>query len=171
MPQRVTQFLPGSFYHLYNRALSGVLLFSSPDDYKRLLRMLKAHLECYQAAIIAYCLLPTHYHFVLRQNGEVPLSRLVQTLFNGYVQATNKARQCRGPRCEGRFHAKLIGTDDHLLQVCRYVHPNPVEAGLVTRPEEWPWSNYREWMGLRHSNLVCREVVEALVAVYGDYRL
>jgi putative transposase len=171
MPQRVTQFLPGSFYHLYNRALSGVLLFASPDDYKRLLRMLKAHLECYQAAIIAYCLLPTHYHFVLRQNGEVPLSRLVQTLFNGYVQATNKARQRRGPRCEGRFHAKLIGTDDHLLQVCRYVHLNPVEAGLVTRPEEWPWSNYREWMGLRHGNLVCREVVEALVAVYGDYRL
>jgi hypothetical protein len=48
---------------------------------------------------------------------------------------------------------------------------NPVEAGLVARPEEWPWCNYPEWIGIRNGALVCREVVDALVAVYGEYRL
>lgn len=125
MPPRPTPFSPDRYYHIYNRALSGALLFESADDYKRLLRMLKPLLELHRATVIAYCLLPTHFHLVLRQDGEVPLSRLVQTLLNGYVQATNKRRQRRGPLCEGRFHAKAIKS---------YARWHSASFGAILRP-------------------------------------
>lgn len=97
------------------------------------------------------------------------MSRCVQTLFNAYVQATNRRRARRGPLFEGRFRQRRIVDDDDLAQVCRYVHGNPVAAGLVAAPHDWAYSNYREWIGQRRGALVEPEAVRALEAIVGDW--
>jgi putative transposase len=104
--------------------------------------------------VIAYCLMPNHYHFLFRQESAVPLSKLMQVLFNAYAQALNLQQGRTGTLFEGRFKHKCVDTWEYLSMLCRYIHLNPVKAGLVARPEDWPFSNYREWVGLRDGVLV-----------------
>ena len=134
MPHRNKPFMSGGYYHIYNRALDGQALFGAERDYVRCLWLIKQNARRYEVSVIAYCLMPTHYHLILRQDGKMPVSRFVQTVFNAYVQAVNKLRERRGPLFEGRFRCRAIEDDEYLLQVCRYIHLNPVKAGLVASP-------------------------------------
>ncbi|MFH1009243.1 MAG: transposase [Candidatus Latescibacterota bacterium] len=90
-----------------------------------------------------------HYHLLLRQDGEISLSKFSNVVFNAYVQALNKQFGRRGTLFEGRFRHVLVDKDEYALQLCRYIHLNPVKAGLVSRPEDWIYSDYREWISGR----------------------
>ena len=111
-------------------------------------------------AVIAYCLMPNHYHFLLRQETEILLSKFMQVLFNAYVQALNVQQGRTGTLFEGRFKHKCVDEWEYLMILCRYIHRNPVEGGLVAKPEDWQYSNYREWVGLRNGTLVDRDFVK-----------
>jgi putative transposase len=79
-----------------------------------------------------------HYHFLLRQETEKSLSRFMQVVFNAYVQALNLQQRRSGALFEGRFRHARVNTWEYLVILCRYIHLNPVRAGLMTRPEDWP---------------------------------
>jgi REP element-mobilizing transposase RayT len=160
MPKRKVPFAPGNYYHIYNRGINKARIFFNGDNYKYCLRQVQRHREKYGAAIIAYCLMPNHYHFLLRQEGEQKLSRFISALFNGYVQAVNRQQDRSGPLFEGRFKNKHIDKESYLIHLCRYIHANPVRAGLVSAPEAWPYSNYREWIGLRSGTLIDHDFVD-----------
>jgi REP element-mobilizing transposase RayT len=121
---------------------------------------MKKYFRRYQIAIIAYCLMPNHYHFLLRQDGEVALSRVVGWLFNAYVLAVNNQQGRSGTLFEGRFRDVQVDKEGYLIHLCRYIHANPVKAGLVADPGEWPYSNYLEWVRERPGSLVDQEFVE-----------
>lgn len=159
MPRRAGPFVQGCIYHLYNRGVNRAPIFAADDNYAFLLHKLKALAAECEASILAYCLMPNHYHFVTRQDGEFPLSRLMQRLFGGYTQAFNKQQGRSGPLFEGRFHHILVDRDEYVLHLCRYMHLNPVTAGLVARPEQWPYSNYLEWIDRRPGTLIDRAFV------------
>jgi len=78
----------------------------------------------------------------------------MQGLFNSYVQALNLQRERTGTLFEGRFKYKRVEKWEYLMMLCRYIHLNPVKAKLVAKPEDWEYSNYLEWVGLRDSPLV-----------------
>ena len=99
--------------------------------------------------IIAYCLMPNHYHFLLRQELGEPLSKFINVLFNAYVQALNRQQSRTGTLFEGRFKHVCVDEWKYLIHLCRYIHRNPVTAGLVSVPQDWAYSNFREWIGLR----------------------
>jgi len=178
MPRRGDVFAPGCYYHIYNRGAGGERIFFTPDNYKHCLRLVKRYMRPHQVTVIAYCLMPNHYHFLLRQDGEMPLSRFIGTLFNAYVQAVNKQRGRKGTLFEGRFKHVLIDREEYLVHLCRYIHVNPVKARLVARPEDWPFSNYLEWVGKRGGTLKDETFIrsyfstpqeyEAFVHDYGD---
>jgi hypothetical protein len=121
-------------------------------------------------SIIAYCLMPNHYHFLLRPDGETTISQFTGTLFNAYAQALNKQTGRTGALFEGRFKDVHVDREPYLLHLCRYIHANPVKAGLVTSPEEWPYSNYPEWIGERPGTLVDQDFVDAFFPNRPDYR-
>ena len=98
--------------------------------------------------------MPNHYHFVLRQDGETPISVFIQRLFQTYTQAFNKQQGRKGPLFEGRFRHVHVDRDEYVIHLCRYVHLNPVTAGLVSDPAEWPYSNYLEWIEARSGTLI-----------------
>ncbi len=121
------------------------------------------------AGLIAYCLMPNHYHFLLRQETGIPLSKFMQVLFTTYVQALNLQQERSGTLFEGRFKHKRVDKWEYLVILCRYIHLNPVKAGLVAKPEDWAYSNYQEWIGLREGRLVDNVFVQDHFRSADDY--
>jgi REP element-mobilizing transposase RayT len=103
MPYRGDVFAADQYYHIYNRGAGKGLLFFNSGNYEYCLRLVKRYQQRYGVTVIAYCLMPNHYHFLLRQETEEPLSRFVNVLFNAYVQAVNKQQSRQGTLFEGRF--------------------------------------------------------------------
>lgn len=146
MPYRAIEFVEGHYYHIFNRTLGNELLFHNRANYLHLIRLMERYKREYQMSIIAYCLMPNHYHFVLRQDAGKPISQFIRVLFNAYVQALNIQLGRRGPLFEGRYHHVWVDKEEYLLHLCRYIHLNPIKAKLVSRVEDWEFSNYLEWM-------------------------
>jgi REP-associated tyrosine transposase len=153
MPIRTEAFQKGSVFHIYNRGCNRAKIFFEHENYTFLLRKSEKYIVKFDISVLAYCLMPNHYHFVLRQNNTQPLNSCIQLIFNSYTKAINKRYQRSGTLFEGRFKAREIYDDKTILEVCRYVHRNPLDDGLVNDLEDWKYSNYHEWIGLRNSKL------------------
>jgi len=162
MPKRQTQFLQGHYYHIYNRGANRENIFFCEENYKHFLKLMKKYLLGNEIAVIAYCLMPNHFHFLLRLDGEDNLSEILARLFRAYVLAVNNQQGRSGTLFEGRFRDMHVDRDGYLQHLCRYVHANPVKAGLVTDLDEWPYSNYLEWVGERPGKLVDMAFVKEL---------
>lgn len=160
MPRRISNFSAGDYYHVYNRGAGRELIFFEPDNYTYCLRLVKKYQRKYAISVIAYCLMPNHYHFLVRQDGDTPLSRFIGVLFNAYVQAVNRQQDRAGTLFEDRFKHVHVNKETYLLQLCRYIHANPVRAGLAIGLDEWPFSNYREWIQTRAGSLVDNALVD-----------
>lgn len=146
-------WLPEHYYHLYNRGASKLSIFHKRDNYIFVLRKFKELTTKYHLTLIAYCLMPNHYHLLIRQDGEFNAGLLPQHTFNSYTKAYNQAYQHSGTLFQGRFQAKHVADESHLRHLCRYIHSNPVKDRLVERPEQWIYSNYLEWIGCRQGTL------------------
>lgn len=170
MPRRKNIFTPGHYYHIYNRGANQERIFFNTDNYIYCLKLLKKYCQKYQITVIAYCLMPNHYHFLLRQDGEIPISHFIGVLFNAYAQALNRQTGRSGALFEGRFKDVHIDKASYLRHLCRYIHANPVKAGLVTTLEAWPYSNYPEWVGERAGTLVDHDFVDTYFPNRQDYK-
>jgi REP element-mobilizing transposase RayT len=159
MPAKRPEYLPGHYYHFYNRGAHRISIFREDDNYLFVLRKMKEYCLSLTLTPIAYCLMPNHYHFLIRQDGENRAGLLSQRVFNSYTKAYNKRYGHSGTLFEGNYRVILVENEAHLLHLCRYIHANPVEHGLVTDLAEWPYSNYLEWIGERNGTLVDRDFV------------
>ena len=162
-------WLPGHYYHLYNRGARQLSIFRAEANYLFVLSRLKKYLRELQLVMIVYCLMPNHYHFLVRQEGEQAAGLLPQRIFNSYSKAYNKLYDHKGTLFEGRYQAKHVATDSYLRHLCRYIHANPVKDGLVQHVEEWPYSNYLEWVGLRPGTLVDRQFIADMFSSVSEY--
>ena len=170
MPRREVEFVQHGYYHIYNRGAGRHDLFIEEDNYLYVLRRTKKYIREFYLAIIAYCLMPNHYHFLVRQDGEISAGELPKRVFGGYSRAVNKRYGWSGTLFEGRFNAKAVTTDAHLIHLCRYVHANPIKDGLVEQLDEWPYSNYLEWMGQRRGTLVDHQFIKDMFGNAASYR-
>jgi len=137
----------GNFYHLFNRGCNKDLIFKDHSDYENLLmRIQKSDFREY-LTIVSYCLMPNHYHFLVKQITEKPISNWIQFIFNGYSQYFNHKYSRSGTLFESRVKLRLITDEQYLIRSSLYIHHNPVSAGLVSKPEKWEYSNYLEWVG------------------------
>jgi len=160
MPYRGDIFAVGQYYHIYNRGAGKQPLFFNPGNYEYFLRLVKRYDHKYGATVIAYCLMPNHYHFLLRQETDEPLSKFINVLFNAYVQAVNLQQGRSGTLFEGRFRHVWVECYEYLIHLCRYIHNNPRKAGLVIRLEDWSYSDYPDWIGLRNGTLKDDEFIK-----------
>jgi len=176
MPRRETPFLPDQYYHFYNRGNNRQAVFFERENYLYFLKNIKTYLHEH-VDILAYCLMPTHYHMLVRvkpsqktsevlKTSEVSareaskqVSLAMQKFGISYTKAINKRFSRVGALFQGQFQGKPIATYSHLLKLCIYIHANPVKDGLVFLPEEWEFSNYLEWLNLREGTLVDREFI------------
>ena len=164
MAQRKIPFLPNNYYHIYNRGANKADIFLNDKDYLFLLKQVKTHMREFGISVIAYCLMSNHYHFVLRQNGESKINDFMQAVFFNYSSSFNSSfnmiHKHSGTLFEGPFRAILVDKNEYLLHLCRYIHRNPLDAGIVVKPEQWHYSNDAEFIGQRKGTLVDHEFVK-----------
>jgi len=162
---------PDNYYHLYNRGAHQKKIFREEDNYLFVLTKIKKYLKELDLAMIAYCLLPNHYHFLVLQKGSSPAGLLPQRVFNSYTKAYNQRYTHSGTLFEGRYNAIHVVQESHLRNLCRYIHANPVKHGIVDSLEQWPYSNYLDWVCSRRGELIDREFIEAYFPDLLDYQL
>ena len=139
--------VPGVACHVFARGNGKQHIFEVEADHLRFLDRLERALGRFTTDCLAYCLLPNHYHLLLVPH-EHAVSRVLQHLNSAYCQEFNRRHDRVGHLLQGRFGSRLIDDDSYLLAALRYIAMNPVEAGLVTRPEDWRWSSFRALAGL-----------------------
>ena len=147
MARRATDFAPGEYYHVYNRGCNKELIFREDENYLYLTRLLCKSLRNRHVSMIAYCLMPNHYHLLMRQESDILIREVMQDAFNAYVKAFNKRYGRTGTLFEERFKAKHVKEDRYLIHLCRYIHRNPLEAKFVNDAGLWKYSDYLEWIG------------------------
>jgi putative transposase len=130
-------------YHVLNRANARMTVFEADGDYRTFERVLTQACARVSIRLLAYCVMPNHWHLVVwpRQHGD--LSRFMNWVTLTHTQRWHQHRHSvgEGHVYQGRFKSFPVETSDYLLAVCRYVERNPVRAGLVERAEQWPWSS------------------------------
>ncbi len=161
-----------SVYHVFTKSIAGFQIFCEDKDFQRIIELLSYYKDNplirfsdYQKLknkfkhtllkktpsliqIIAYCIMPTHIHLVLYEKRENGISDYMRRLLNSYTRYFNEKIKRKGPLWEGRFKKVLVNSDEQLLHLTRYIHLNPVSAGIVEKPEDWLYSSYREYIEL-----------------------
>ncbi len=158
------------YYHVYNRGANKQNIFLSYGNYDFCLRVVGKYLPKYHVSVMAYCLMPNHYHFLLRQNDNGSISRFIQTTFNAYSQAINLSSGHSGTLFQGRVKGLEITSNEYAVRLARYIHYNPVAAGLVGKPEAWEFSDYLDWAGFREGKLSDLTLRDAYYSSPREYR-
>lgn len=171
------EFSPGNIYHVYNQGNNRRRLFlSAPGDYNLFIKLIREKLVPH-VDLISYCLMPNHFHFMLKtdhrcglngRDGCVmtnPVSKGIQHLLSGYTRIINKRNGSSGSMFRQGTHARLLDNpattgssdfnrSDDLLNCFLYIHRNPLKAGLVDHLSRWPYSSYMEYAGIGKVSLV-----------------
>ena len=153
------EFVKDAVFHLYNHAVDDLLLFRIRDDYIYFLNKFKKVLPKYPASIYAYCLMPNHFHFCIKQNSEKPIYRIFNDSFASYALHYNSKYNRNGTLFQGHLQHKKVNQDKYLIQLCKYIHYNPEKAGLVEELSGWEFSNYPEFIGIRNGVLFDRKLL------------
>lgn len=135
-------FLPGQPQHVILRGNNRTEIFCAEADYRFYLGKLRLACEKHGCDIHAYVLMTNHVHLLLTPQEEQSVGKALQMLGRYYVQFFNHRYQRTGTLWEGRYKATLIDTEAYLLTCMRYIELNPVRAGMVAHPSEYPWSSY-----------------------------
>jgi putative transposase len=139
-----------AFYHITARGNDRQKIFRSNKDRERFLGYLESASERYKAVIHTYCLMDNHYHILL-QTPEGNLSQIMHHINGAYTNYFNTKRKRSGHLFQGRYKALLVAIDEYAQELSRYIHLNPVRAGMVGKPEEYNWSSYKDYIGLNKS--------------------
>jgi REP element-mobilizing transposase RayT len=149
--------VPEAIYHVVSRGNCKQKIFHSSEDYKKYLSLLESAKEKYLFSLYLYVLMPNHVHLILKTSSEEEnsISKIMHFLNGNYSRYFNRKYDRSGHLFQGRFYGEVIEDEKHFLELVRYIHLNPVRAGLVSRLEDHRFSSYRCYVGLESDgNLV-----------------
>ena len=138
---------PDAWYHVMNRGRRAEKIFIDSTDYQVFVELLKETAETWNVKVAAYCLISNHYHILLK-TPEANISRSMRHLNGMYTQRFNRRHRIDGPLFRGRYKSIVVGADPYLLQLVRYIHKNPVKAGLVEKPGQYAWSSHKGYLSV-----------------------
>jgi putative transposase len=132
---------PGAFYHVMNRGNTGMDIFKSWRDREKFLEYVGKAVKRYEIKVHTYCLMSTHYHLLI-ETPHANLSQAIKWINVSYAVYFNRKRRRSGHLFQGRFKAVLVDADEYLKHLSRYIHLNPVRAGMVAHCKDHQWSSY-----------------------------
>ncbi len=168
MPSRAIPFVNNEYYHVFNRGVAKMPIFNSSFDYKHFMNTFlyyhingpKPRFSFFRnkpielknnekiVEVICYCLMPNHFHFLLRQKEENGITEFISKLSNSYTRYFNVKNKRVGPLFQGEFKSVYVESNEQLLHLSRYIHLNPL-IGYVTKDlKTYRWSSYPEYLGL-----------------------
>ena len=180
-------FASDNIFHIYNRGNNKEKIFFDEQDYKAFLFRLGLCLgfteeEINKEKLIAmpysriritdtdkkdfklhvFCLMPNHFHLLIEQIGDIPISKLISKLCTSYAKYINKKYKRVGHVFQDQFKAVLIKDNPQLMWTSAYIHINPVKDKLVKNPEEYKWSSYRDFVSDRNLPIVDKELMNSI---------
>jgi REP element-mobilizing transposase RayT len=147
MARKPRLHVPGGVYHVMLRGNAGQDIFFTDEDRLHLYDLVEEGTARFAHRVHGFCLMGNHVHLVV-QVSETPLAKIVQNLSFRYTRWIHRRQRTVGHLFQGRYKAILVDADAYLLTLVRYVHRNPVRAGLVDHPEAYRWSGHRTYLGL-----------------------
>ena len=180
---RKQKLINSSLYHIFNKSISKYTIFNSDFEFNRFINIINYYLyknppvkysrfleysteyqqktknsfveENKLVEIIAYCLMPTHFHLILKQLKKSGVSILLGNIENSYARYFNLAHRRSGPLWVGPFKNISINTNEQLLHLTRYIHLNPCSSNIVKYPHEWKFSSFREFIHNNAKDKMC----------------
>lgn len=140
--------MPGGFYHVLNRGNNKQALFRNAGDYVFFLNLLETASKKWPFKVHAYCLMPNHYHLFM-ETTEGHLSRPLHLVNRAYAAYFARKYEFTGHVFQGRFKSLMVEKEGYLLTLSRYIHLNPIKAKLAQKLEDYSYSSYACFMGLR----------------------
>lgn len=169
--KRRIQFSLGEIYHICNKSIAGYEIFRMGEFTQRFLDICAYYntirqysysiylrknkifyydnlirLTEFQFGMLAFCIMPDHYHLLFRAEANSNISQYIGKVENSYTRFYNVRNMRKGPLWQSSFRATHITTNEQLLHVIRYIHLNPVTAGLVTNPSYWNFSSHKHYL-------------------------
>lgn len=148
----------GALYHVIGRGNQQQDIFLNDEDYSRYVGYLSDYHQRFHFILYAYVLMPNHIHLML-ETGEVPLSKIMQCLQLRYEQYFNRKYRKNGHLFQSRYKSILCDRDTYLLELIRYLHLNPIRAGIVTHPVDYLWSSHQIYVGKKKAKWVETELI------------
>lgn len=173
------QFAAGEFFHIYNRGVGKMNIFRNKEDFNVFLSRLKENvfpesidksklskidrkrkmLPPNSYDIVCYCLMPNHFHLLIKQLTDISISKLISKLCSSYSLYFNKKYDRVGALFQDQFKSVLIRTNEQLLWTSLYIHKNPLKAGLVENIEDYTWNSYLDYAGLKNDEMCKKEII------------
>lgn len=153
----------GAFYHITARGNERKKIFLTRKDYEKFLSYLTDALHKFGMVLHAFVLMANHYHLVV-ESPKANLSSFMHTLNSAYTTYFNIKRGRSGHLFQGRYKAFVIDKDHYLLELSRYIHLNPVRAGMAERPEEYPYSSLRPYLFPKEESIVFRDLIWDMIS-------
>ncbi len=147
------EFVEGATFHIYNHSVNEIDLFNDNSDYIYFLDKFKKKYAPNDMDIYAYCLMPNHFHFCIRQMSDRPIYEMFNSFILSYSLHYNAKYKRKGALFASKLQHKRINDERYFVDICPYIHLNPKRAGLVEQIEDWEFSNYPEWIGKRNGLL------------------
>jgi putative transposase len=136
---------PDAWYHVMSHARQGQGAFPDKEDCYSFIDLLQDTSEMFNMRVASYCIMKTHYHLLV-QTPDANLSRCMRHINGVYTQKYNARNGCDGSLFRGRYKAILIDADAYLLELVRYIHRNPLRAGIVSDLKNYPWSSHNGYI-------------------------
>ena len=169
MARRPRLFAPGVLYHVIVRGNQRQETFVSDGDYQAYLERLGRYRKKYGYVVHGYCLMPNHVHLLL-ESSEHPLAKFMQGLQQSYTQYFNLKHHKTGHLFEGRYKAIICQKDEYLLELIRYIHLNPVRAGMVRNVEEYRYCGHYVYIQGKATEIIDPTKVLSILGGKGAYR-
>jgi len=138
----------GAYYHVMNRGRGKERIFYDEKDHKRFLTILAESCEIFHVEVVAYCLMGNHYHLLIH-TPDANLSQFMRQVNGVYTQVYNRRYKKDGTLFKGRYKAIVVQEEFYIIRVVRYIHKNPVKAGLVRKEEDYKYSSHADYLGNR----------------------
>ncbi|HEX9779639.1 MAG TPA: transposase [bacterium] len=166
MPYPPRVCFDGAVYHVTTRGNNRHAIFIDEQDFRQALLILLRYKQRFHFILHAYALMPNHLHLLIQPSAGSTISKIMQCMMITYTKHFNRRHERVGHVMQGRFHSRLIQDDTYLLVASRYIHLNPVRAGLVSTPGAYPWSSYPAYELRAHNplDLVDTELVLGIIS-------
>ena len=190
MPYRTPQLVDDQIYHVFNRGVARLPIFTDKRDYNRCLETIYyyqfqgpkpqfSQLDRFKdfkfeknkkiVEVLCYCLMQNHYHLLVRQLQDNGISEFISKISNSYTKFFNTKHKRVGPLLQGQFKAVRIESDEQLVHVSRYIHLNPIASFLVKDLKEYPWSSYPAYINLRTDRICTSEFILSMFKTREKY--
>jgi len=150
MPRPLRIEYENAYYHVMNRGRTRQKIFHGERYYAAFLATLAEAHQRFGIQVLAYCLMSNHYHLLLK-TPEANLGRAMRHINGLYTQRYNRLKKTDGPLFRGRYKAVCVEEDSYQLQLSRYIHRSPIDAGIVDQLEDYAWSSYGDYISRKNS--------------------